>query len=124
MKTHDVKLVSDFYDDSASGVKSFEIRKNDRDYQVGDYLNLREVNYSTNINTETASTTGVLIGVDISIRAEAVETGRSHVKEITYILTSEEFPEGIKEGYVILGARPVMSQEEIKAREEMWGWHE
>ena len=83
-----------------------------------------EVNYSTNINTETASTTGVLIGVDISIRAEAVETGRSHVKEITYILTSEEFPEGIKEGYVILGARPVMSQEEIKAREEMWGWHE
>lgn len=41
MATHRLKLNSDYYNDSASGIKTFEIRKNDRNYQVGDILELR-----------------------------------------------------------------------------------
>ena len=42
MKVHKLKLDSNYYDNSAAGIKNFEIRKNDRNYQVGDVLELRE----------------------------------------------------------------------------------
>ena len=34
MDIHKLKLSADYYDDSASGIKTFEIRKNDRDYKA------------------------------------------------------------------------------------------
>ncbi|MDN5440088.1 MAG: DUF3850 domain-containing protein [Lactococcus lactis] len=40
MKVHDLKLDTKFYDDVKSGKKNFEIRKNDRDYEVEDILKL------------------------------------------------------------------------------------
>ena len=63
-----------FFEDVRLGRKSFELRKNDRDYQIGDILELREMD-----NGE--------------------PTGRAIEKEITYIL--EGFA-GLKEGYCIL----------------------
>lgn len=41
MKTHELKLDIKYFDDVKSGKKNFEIRKNDRDFQVGDVLNLK-----------------------------------------------------------------------------------
>lgn len=41
MKTHELKLDVIYFDDVKSGKKNFEIRKNDRDYQVGDILELK-----------------------------------------------------------------------------------
>jgi len=41
-KTHELKVWSEFYDKIASKLKQFEIRKNDRDFKVGDTLILRE----------------------------------------------------------------------------------
>ena len=38
MTTHKIKLSHCFFDDVASGRKNFELRKNDRHYQVGDCL--------------------------------------------------------------------------------------
>lgn len=38
MKCHKLKIESIYYDRLQSGQKSFEIRKNDRDYQVGDEI--------------------------------------------------------------------------------------
>jgi len=38
MKIHHLKLHEDYCDDALSGRKPFEIRKNDRDYQVGDHV--------------------------------------------------------------------------------------
>lgn len=42
MKTHNLKCIPMFFKDVESGIKTFELRKNDRGFKVGDYLNLRE----------------------------------------------------------------------------------
>lgn len=42
MKTHELKCWPEFFAPILSGEKTFELRKNDRDYQVGDLLHLRE----------------------------------------------------------------------------------
>ena len=38
MKIHELKLDTEFFDDVKSGKKNFEIRKNDRNFEVGDTL--------------------------------------------------------------------------------------
>ena len=39
---HDLKILPEYFDAVQSGIKNFEIRKNDRGYKVGDILLLRE----------------------------------------------------------------------------------
>lgn len=73
-RRHKLKLAKMFFEDVRLGRKSFELRKNDRDYKIGDILELREMD-----NGE--------------------PTGRVIEKEITYIL--EGFA-GLKEDYCIL----------------------
>lgn len=41
MTTHELKIDIKYFDDVKNGKKNFEIRKNDRDFQVGDILELR-----------------------------------------------------------------------------------
>ena len=41
-KTHDLKTVQPFYFDVVEERKTFEIRKNDRDFRIGDILLLHE----------------------------------------------------------------------------------
>ena len=75
-KIHKLKLVQPFFDDVWIGSKTFEIRKNDRDYKVGDILTLCEYN---EVNQK--------------------ETDRYIVAEITYIL-KEYF--SISNGFVVM----------------------
>lgn len=76
---HELKTVQPFFDDVLHERKSFEIRKNDRDFKVGDILKLMEY-------------------------VDGKETGNCSFNSITYIL--KDVPEyGLKEGYVILGIR-------------------
>jgi len=42
IKIHDLKIWPEFFDDVDTGRKSFELRRNDRNYQVGEILKLRE----------------------------------------------------------------------------------
>lgn len=42
MKIHDLKILPEYFEAVAQGLKTFEIRKNDRDFKVGHFLNLRE----------------------------------------------------------------------------------
>lgn len=39
---HELKIIPEYYNDIISGRKTFEVRFNDRNYQVGDVLVLRE----------------------------------------------------------------------------------
>lgn len=48
MKIHDKKLIQPYFDAVLSGSKTFEIRKNDCNYQVGDLLILHEFDKKTN----------------------------------------------------------------------------
>jgi len=40
-RTHELKIQQCYLDNIISGRKRFEIRQNDRDYQVGDYMRLQ-----------------------------------------------------------------------------------
>lgn len=77
-KIHHLKIYPEYYQAVFMGHKSFEIRSIlDRDFQVGDYVILKE--YDKDSQTY---------------------TGRELVRNISYILT-DECP-GIEKGYAIL----------------------
>ncbi len=44
--THVLKTDPNVFDEVVAGTKTFEIRKNYRDFKVGDYLTLRKTKYS------------------------------------------------------------------------------
>lgn len=74
---HALKIEPNYYEDIKSGNKSFEVRKNDRDFRTGDYIVLNELS---------------------DTRDEY--TGRSILMKITSIVNDERF---CKEGYIIMG---------------------
>lgn len=43
MSTHHIKIDTQYVDAVVSGIKPFEVRRNDRAYQVGDHLIMSEV---------------------------------------------------------------------------------
>lgn len=88
---HVLKLLSKYYYDSLVNTKTFEIRKNDRGFRIGDILKLVEINPDLK---------------DDKMQLEGV-TGRYHYKLITYILDDEEY---LKEGYVCLGLQPISKE--------------
>lgn len=75
MKVHNLKIKPQYFKDVVCGIKTFEVRKNDRNFEVGDIITLREFE------------NGKLTGKSINV-------------EIVYILNDEEY---CKEGYVVLG---------------------
>lgn len=76
MKIHDLKTLMPYFEEVANGNKTFEIRKNDRDYEEGDVLLLRE----------------------IMSPSRPAYTGRMKAAQVTYMTDFEQ-----KEGYVVLG---------------------
>lgn len=76
---HEVHLGTGFFGEALTNRKTFEIRKNDRDYRVGDLLKMKEY-------------------------ANGEETGREIIKYISFIL-EENGP--LMEGYCILATVPV-----------------
>lgn len=76
MKGHCLKIDYQYFEDILSGRKNFEVRKNDRDFKIGEKLLLKE--YSEEIGY----------------------TGRELVATIVYVL--KDFV-GLQHGYVVLG---------------------
>ena len=93
MTEHILKLNDRYFDAVANGIKTFEIRKNDRDYKVGDTLVLKEVNDDGRRLTYPNHDLGMNLDYEVKVA-------------VTYILTHDEF-DGISEGYVALGIRRV-----------------
>lgn len=82
MKVHELKLHKQFEPDVWKGDKQFEIRKNDRDYQVGDHIHFHVVDDRGN------AWNSLLQGITF---------------EITYVLSGW----GLEPGYVALGIREI-----------------
>ena len=78
MKTHELKTWPEFFGAVLARNKTFEVRKTDRDYRVGDDLHLREWDPRL-----------------------AAYTGRELRRVITYRLDGGQF--GIEAGHCILG---------------------
>ena len=85
MKVHELKILPKYYKAIKRQGKSFELRKDDRGFEVGDRLRLRKYDTSLNSSGEPYGYTGEVI-----------------VATITYIL--RDVPQyGLREGYAILG---------------------
>jgi hypothetical protein len=76
---HDLKCWPEYFTPLWNGVKTFEIRKNDRNFAVGDVLRIREWN-----------------------PVEKRYTGANLRREVVYITA---FPDGLRDGYVCMGLR-------------------
>lgn len=76
---HELKILPQYFEEVWNKNKTFELRKDDRDYKIGDTLRLLEFDYGT-------------------------YTGRICNRKILYILRdSDQY--GLKEGFVILGMK-------------------
>lgn len=80
---HALKTLPEFFEASLHMIKNFEVRRNDRDFKVGDYVALNEW-------VSSAADTGHY-------------TGRCILQQIVYVLRDKEY---CKDGFVILGLRP------------------
>lgn len=79
-KVHELKTIPPFFEEVMAGTKTFELRKNDRGFRVGDVLILKEY-------------------FPDSKAYSGLETRR----QITYVLRDFQ---GLETGYVILGIKP------------------
>ena len=86
MKVHELKIEDKHFLKVALGKKTAEIRKNDRDYKVGDILVLKEIEMP---------------------KGKLIYTGCYVMAQITHIVTSEEF-NGIANGYAMLSFAPLI----------------
>jgi hypothetical protein len=80
--THALKSWPMFFEDLVAGAKTFEIRDDDRPFQVGDLLLLQEWNPKTK-----------------------TYTGRQTQRTITHIMRPSRATRGLETGYCILSLR-------------------
>lgn len=79
---HELKIFPEYFTSVISGEKTFEIRRNDRNFRVGDYIALNE------------------------FKKESGYTGRSALYRITYLAGTGHPPASLPDGYVVLGIHP------------------
>lgn len=82
MKVHLLKIHQDYFFSVLDGVKTFEVRKNDRNYSAGDLV------------------------IFINPGDDGDDDLGFTIYQITYILTDNGFPDGIKPGYCVFSIKP------------------
>lgn len=81
MAVHKLKVWSEFMTDLINGNKTFELRFNDRNFQIGDYLSLMEYD-----------------------KFNKVYLDRLLLVKVTYILGGSSF-DAIKKGFVVMSIK-------------------
>jgi len=102
--THDLKCWPQHFAAVRRGEKTFEIRRNDRAFAVGDQILLREFS-----------------------PADTTYTGQTETRLITFLLSEEEF--GLVHGFVVIGFGHVpqlgdVVPSENLTRDQLIKWHE
>lgn len=88
MQTHELKTDPEVFQAVIDGLKTYEIRKNDRGFSVGDTLVLRETLHT---------------GRDMAMGSPLVYTGRAVQVAVTHMLTGPIY--GLAAGWSILSMR-------------------
>lgn len=83
---HILKIEEKWFERIYSGQKTSELRFNDRDYQTGDTIIFRPT--------------------DRNGQAIEKHTSKPTIYEITHVLNSHQFPQGLQPGYCILSIKP------------------
>jgi len=81
----DTKFESEVFEASLIGLKKYEIRFNDRDFQIGDMINLRETKFT---------------GEEMKTGKPLIYTARTITKIVSHVLEGPIY--GLKDGWVIL----------------------
>lgn len=89
MKTHELKTDPEVFQAVQDGRKTYEIRKNDRGFAVGDLLLLRETLHT---------------GRDMAMGSPLVYTGRRDLRAVKHMLTGPIY--GLAAGWSILSLGP------------------
>ncbi|WP_337090011.1 DUF3850 domain-containing protein [Leuconostoc pseudomesenteroides] len=97
MKIHELKLDTEYFDDVKSGLKTFEIRKNDRDYQVGDLISLSRFEDGKYLKTKS----GLYANKENGLKAVPLNEADTILMVVNYITDYEQ-----KDGYVVMGIEP------------------
>lgn len=92
MKTHELKTDSEVFEAVHKKLKNFEIRKDDRGFEVGDLLVLKETEF-----------TGEAMNPNVLWPAPLLFTGREISAVVVYILRGPIY--GLKDGWVILSIK-------------------
>ena len=88
MKVHELKIDTDVFHATLQQRKTYEIRLNDRGYRVGDYLFLRETEFT---------------GEEMKDGAKLIYTGNAIMRLVTHMLESEY---GLEQGWCIMSVVP------------------
>jgi hypothetical protein len=96
MTTHQLKTDPEPFADVIRGAKRFEIRKNDRNFDVFDCLILRE----------TAST-----GAEMAAGAPLAYTGREFTVSVSHVMHGPIY--GLVDGWVVMSVEPYYGDEDL-----------
>ena len=88
-RTHLLKTDPEFFQATLAGLKTFEIRFNDRDFKVGDILYIQETRHT---------------GAEMKAGAPLVYSGLCLPLVVTYVLKGPQY--GLAEGWVLLSHLP------------------
>lgn len=94
MKIIEVKTHPKYLASAIKGEKTFTVRKNDHDYEVGGVI--RKMGYTP----------------------DKGYTGEYADFKITYILTHADFPDGIKEWYIVCGTKLISREKGVRKMNE------
>lgn len=103
MQIHKLKIKEEYYEQVVAGKKTFELRKNDRDYQVGDLIQFTKI--------ERVSTG------DFVVPFCDKETPTEELFQITYVL--KDVPQyGLDKDFCILAIKQVEIRETNKKEQK------
>lgn len=87
IKCHELKVLERFFPSLVDMSKPFEIRKNDRGFERGDYCLFHEILQHSD--------------------GEVLYTGHTCIRAVSFVLTHKMW-EAVPEGFVILGLKEIL----------------